>query len=235
VRVTATRLNVLFCHGIGNHRASYAAETIHALQERMGACAAEIHWSSVLWGDVLDGRENRLMDACIRGGDLDWKSARREYVIGGLGDACAYLGDERAYAKVHERVADAFRRLPNAPTVVLCHSMGCAVMMDHLYFHAHDVHCAVLFGCNLPLFWLAYPEGDLPLPPIDRVYNLYDSDDLLGYPIKEVSDQTREWVTGEYRISTGTILGAHTGYWTDRDFLSWVSKCLRRELRIVKK
>ncbi len=230
-------MNVVFCHGIGSHKATYARATIRALREGLGDRAQDIHWSSVLWSGVLDQRQDRLMRAVSAGGDLDWTGPRREYVISGLGDACAYLGDRQTQHKILDRVGDAFARLPDGPTVVLCHSMGCAVMMDYLESHAPSrtpVQCAVLFGCNLPLFWLAHPEGQpLPLPPIDRVYNLYDSDDLLAYPLKEVSDQTRAWVTGDYRLSTGTILGAHSGYWTDSDFVNWVTKCLKRELKIA--
>ena len=229
-------LNVLFVHGIGNHKKDYAQSTIEALREELGTRTADqIYWSSVTWGADMDSRQNHVMNRAIAGGDLDWQDMRREYIIGGLGDACAYLGDMRAQQAAMDHVEEAMDALPNQPTVVLCHSMGCAVMMDYLWYTDTPAQCAILFGCNLPLFWLAQRPGRLRLPQIDRVYNLYDSDDLLAYPLKNHSDQTQDWVTGDYRISTGTVLGAHTGYWTDGDFVSWVSKCLKRELRIVEK
>lgn len=233
-------MNVLVCHGIGNHRAGYAEGTIRALKRALGReQAARIHWSSVLWGQDMDSRQNGIMDRCASGGDLDWKDMRRELIIGGLGDACAYLGHPKSaeltyYRTAMRRVDAAVQALPPGPLVLLCHSMGCAVMMDYLVHERQiPVQCAIFFGCNLPLFWMAYPPDEIPLPPIGRVYNLYDSDDLLGYPIKPFNAQTQGWVTGDYRISTGTVLGAHTGYWTDRSFVRWVKRCLRRELRIA--
>lgn len=237
--MTRARINVLFCHGIGNHKASYAKETIQALKEELGKANEAFEFRSVYWGEVLDSRQNLIMNRAIASGDLDWKGLRRELIVGGLGDACAYLGTGDGpspyYHKIQARVRAGFMgfKKPRLPTVVLCHSMGCAVMMDYLYDHGpHPVQCAVLFGCNLPLFWFGHRPGHIRLPDIRRVYNLYDSDDLLAYPLKGLSERVDKWVTGDYRISTGGIFGAHTGYWADPDFVRWVSRCLRREARL---
>lgn len=229
-------LNVLFCHGIGSARASYAKGTVDALRSELGKDRDRFEFRSVLWSDVLDSRQSLYMNRSIASGDLDWVSLRRELVVSGLGDACAYLGTGDGaspyYNDVQDRVARGFEAFTaRRPTVILAHSMGCAVMVDYLRDHGvrrHGVRCMVMFGSNLLLFLLGRRPGQLDLPPIPRVYNLYDSDDLLAYPMDWVAP---EWITGEYRIQTGSVFGAHTGYWADPDFVSWVAKCLQREVR----
>lgn len=94
----------------------------------------------------------------------------------------------------------------------------------------------ITFGCNLPLFTLALPPARVE--PIAfpgsralacfrkkaaarramRWVNFYDPDDVLGYPLRPINDRYRRTVTEDRTIQTGTILGAHTGYWTDNSF-----------------
>lgn len=237
------KLNVLFCHGIGNPQEDYAAETIDKLRSRrlLGKYDDCIEYQSVHWAPVLTVSQNAIMNRMIWSGDVDWQDMRRELIIGGLGDACAYLGTYDGasphYEKIHKAVADGFRSFSDqsARTMVVCHSMGCIVTMDYLYEHGvGNVECAVLFGNNMPLFWMGRKGYDLRLPEIPRVYNVYDPDDLLGHPLRGITTAVDKWVTGDYCLSVGTIFGAHTGYWTDRTFLRWLSRCVKRELGVLR-
>lgn len=89
------------------------------------------------------------------------------------------------------------------------------------------------FGCNIPLFTLSYlQEGDVRAcqfppdslhPSLKRVakwLNFYDEDDVLGYPLKGLSDSYREAVTEDIRINVGGLFGfwnpvSHGGYDVD--------------------
>jgi hypothetical protein len=102
------------------------------------------------------------------------------------------------------------------------------------------------------LFTLALRKSDIqPIAlPGDRVFecfpnrsrdevlkaskwlNFYDPDDILGYPLKGINARYAKVVTDDIAIDTGTILGAHTDYWTDNDFTSPVSAYMVQVARL---
>lgn len=99
----------------------------------------------------------------------------------------------------------------------------------------------VTFGCNLPLFSFAYDKVDpirfpgeaLPyrLRSAARWLNFYDADDILAYPLKELSDSYREAVYSDTEINVGSLLKSwnpmsHGEYWTDNDFTKPVATLL---------
>ena len=47
---------------------------------------------------------------------------------------------------------------------------------------------------------------------------MLDADDVLGYPLKPINAAYDKVVNEDIQIQTGTILGAHSGYWTDNNF-----------------
>ena len=75
----------------------------------------------------------------------------------------------------------------------------------------------ITFGCNIPVFVFAYPESDVrpiaypgsKLPTRLKMkpwwYNYFDRDDVLGFPLRDVSPDTRRWrtITG-WRTSRST-------------------------------
>lgn len=98
----------------------------------------------------------------------------------------------------------------------------------------------ITFGCNMPLFTLAWDEEEVepvqvpgihakhlfPRPAPDDAFgwwNVYDPDDLLGFPLRGLNTRYRNTVHEDHTINTGTIFGAHTGYWTDSDFTKYVA------------
>ena len=82
-------------------------------------------------------------------------------------------------------------------------------------------------GCNIPIFCAGLDRDDIT--PIDELspgfewHNYYDRDDVLGWPLKPLSDAYAARVTGDHPINAGLITGftplSHTAYWRDRDFL----------------
>ncbi|MEM7596423.1 MAG: hypothetical protein AAF382_01925 [Pseudomonadota bacterium] len=82
-------------------------------------------------------------------------------------------------------------------------------------------------GCNIPIFCAGIARDRIT--PIDEVspgfewHNFYDRDDVLGWPLKPLSDAYAERVTGDHPINAGVLTGftplSHINYWRDRDFL----------------
>lgn len=91
-------------------------------------------------------------------------------------------------------------------------------------------------GTTLPFWSLRYAQFDRPINIPSRSIkerfpglvgewiNFYDRDDLLGYPLKEVSPEYRRAVTEDREINAGGVLDSwnplsHAAYLTDRDVL----------------
>ena len=125
--------------------------------------------------------------------------------------------------EVRERIrAGADPAAPEVPLVVIAHSLGCHMISNYIWdvrdskdakappnpFEGFQTLAGiVMFGCNIPLFTLAYvnlqpiqfPTKNLkayfpkttPAKDIDEAakwLNLYDPDDVLGYPLRPLSD-----------------------------------------------
>ncbi len=104
----------------------------------------------------------------------------------------------------------------------------------------------ITFGCNIPLFTLSRPLTQVKTIKFPGVKsgncfpgtnatarshilkwnNYFDADDILGYPLKPLNSAYDKAVDKDIQIQTGTILGAHTGYWTDNDFTRPVARQL---------
>ena len=104
------------------------------------------------------------------------------------------------------------------------------------------------FGCNISLVSLAYdPIESIDFPPpglsthfppstptVDlqattKWVNFYDADDVLGYPLKDLSPTYGVAIREDVEINVGGILrswnsACHGQYWTDRDLVRPVAQ-----------
>lgn len=135
------------------------------------------------------------------------------------------------------------------PVIVVAQSLGCHVISNYIwdaqqeqgiwqhYPHTGDKAEAdflklkqtrYLFttGCNIPLF----VSGQRQIEAIARPnaafewFNYFDVDDVLGWPLKQLSDSYRQIITEDVKIDSGNFLqnwnpSSHNGYWTDEDFV----------------
>ena len=82
-------------------------------------------------------------------------------------------------------------------------------------------------GCNIPLFVAGFDNIVSIKKPNDHFkwFNYFDKDDVLGWPLKPLSDSYNQVVDEDIEINTGNLFIkgwnplSHTGYWTDRDFV----------------
>ena len=89
----------------------------------------------------------------------------------------------------------------------------------------------VTFGCNIPLFTFAHTNPQPIAFPGDNLsatqkgnakwLNFYDEDDVLGYPLRQISDGYKGLVKDKHVNSGGLLTSwnplSHNGYWTDND------------------
>lgn len=157
------------------------------------------------------------------------------------------------YQDVHGRVREAIHRLyvdglgsRPKPLIALAHSMGGHILSNYVWdAQQHQdttlppferlswLSGIVTFGCNLPLFTFAYSQVEpIRFPPSGlrkdlkekaRWLNFYDPDDILGYPLKTISESYAKVVSRDIAINAGGLFSSwnplsHNGYWTDDDF-----------------
>jgi len=71
-----------------------------------------------------------------------------------------------------------------------------------------------------------------------RWVNFYDSDDILGYPLRPLNAAYRKVVAADLAINVGSFLmswnpGAHMGYWEDKDVIGPIAHDLATAWRAV--
>ena len=111
------------------------------------------------------------------------------------------------------------------------------------FIGGRTLRCLYTTGCNIPLFVSAHPE----IAPIDKPcsdfewHNYYDKDDVLGWPLGELSRKYGELVQDHEINSTGSCAASrlfkswnplcHSEYWNDDDVLNPLAARLRKLLR----
>ncbi len=86
-------------------------------------------------------------------------------------------------------------------------------------------------GCNIPIFVASFPESEIvPITQNKWGYdfkwkNFFDDDDVLGWPLKPLSDAYKDAVCFDKRINAGNLLVSwtpfsHGRYWTDNELLT---------------
>lgn len=95
-------------------------------------------------------------------------------------------------------------------------------------------------GCNIPLFVAGFDNIIAIERPNDNFkwLNYFDRDDVLGWPLKPLSNSYYQVVDEDIEINTGNLVTkgwnplSHTGYWTDRDFVKPLGEKIRSLLQL---
>ncbi len=272
-------IGVLVIHGMGSQRRGFSNDFVEEVSDRLDNEANAVAWQEVYWANALKQRQDTLWE-CMRTAKepdgskipLDSKSAR-EFVVQYFGDAVAYQRDcvevANAYKAIHSIVSANLVEIKGntpagTPIVVIAHSLGGHIMSSYIWDRQHPrqqpdtfepietLAGIVTFGCNIPLFSLAFPVAkpiDLPgsavsepVKAVTKWLNFLDRDDILGWPLKtlyeknlpDLSVEQQETVARieDYEINVGSALTSwnwisHADYWTDNDFTRPVARYLR--------
>jgi hypothetical protein len=155
--------------------------------------------------------------------------------------------------------------------VVIAHSLGAYIISNYIWdrqnkdpegygttdFEAMKTLAGIVtFGCNIPLFMLAFDEIQcIAFPPSGlsdfflganpqdvasaaRWLNFYDPDDVLGYPLANLSPSYEDSVIEDIAINAGGILYSwnplsHSHYWTDNNMTKPVAEMLSGLLALL--
>jgi hypothetical protein len=157
---------------------------------------------------------------------------------------------------VHDSVTELQGRLggDDRPLVVIAHSLGSVIMSNYIWdrqkgenrerygagrFENMETLAGLVtlgptipfmtLGCH-PVTSIEFPAPGLPekLRKRAKWLNFYDSDDVLGWPLKPLSLSYNDAVSEDIEVSVGNILTAwnpanHAAYWTDDEVIKPVS------------
>jgi hypothetical protein len=236
----ASVIGVLVVHGIGVQEKDFADDFISEMNDRLiGLQVAPdaVVWQPAYWADLLNDRELKLWNDLSRDHDLDWVTVR-QFFINFFADAIAYqrklVAADDMYRQIHNRIHGNLAELRS--------DLGGQDKLGTNPFERMETLASIVtFGSNIPLFTLAldkiecitFPPPTLPanLKAKAKWLNLFDGDDVLGYPLKPLSPSYTQTVTADLQINAGGLFASwnpisHTEYWTDNDFTKPVAQLI---------
>jgi hypothetical protein len=162
----------------------------------------------------------------------------------------------KLHGLVHDSISELKGKLSgeSAPLVVIAHSLGSVIMSNYIwdrqkgksqgrygesrFENMETLAGLVTLGPTIPFFTLGcVPVTSIEFPPPGlpeklrkkaKWLNFYDSDDVLGWPLKPLSLSYADAVSEDIEVSVGNILTAwnpanHAAYWTDDEVIKPVS------------
>jgi hypothetical protein len=215
-----------------------------------------------LWADITQKGEHILKKNMFNDPDtdVDWLKARK-FFVDYLGDAISYFkGSDihSQYKAIQARIEDHIKELssttrPEQKTLltVVSHSLGTVVLSDYFYDKRetleqdHELVFSNFFTMGSPIALYANRFFDhsnnsfanfKPQKVKDSKgiwVNLFDEDDIVGYPIRPVNNHCKKVVTADLNVSVGSFFSggtpvSHAGYWDDEE----VGKIIAEKLAI---
>lgn len=165
-----------------------------------------------------------------------------------------------------ERLATRLVDADTKPLMILAHSLGSVIVSNYIWdqnFNRKEDNVGIgktpfertetltsfiTFGSNIPLFLPAsppikcipFPHAKLPdyLKSEVKWQNVYDPDDVLGYPLETIWDDLQGTVITDITINAGVFPISetplsHIAYWVDSDFLNIVEERVKALLDII--
>lgn len=170
---------------------------------------------------------------------------RSDFAAEFVSDIIAY-GDKDSATAIHQRVYDEINKhaapMQKEPLTFIAHSLGTVITSNFIYDQQkrqNEVHPAFTLcnfftmGSPLALFSLRSGPEIFKNPihledPLGRWINLFDDDDLVGYPLKNLNDAYNSVVHKDLQMEVGLLGISHVQYWTDKN----VHRLIARKLAL---
>ena len=226
--------------------------------------AGEPIFIEACWSSILKQRQESLVQLTEKGAGkrgLNMKKLRH-FMIEFAGDAIAYQNDavgKETYTAIHQVISDAVnsarkkadQRAPGEPIefTFVAHSLGTVITSNWLWDHRPgnrhgrpELLATNLFtlGSPIALWLLRYgnPEDATATLQVQRPegawINIYDNEDIIGFPLKAINKAYDEAVDYDYNTEVGglTSVGtpvSHIHYWSDGNVIKPIANKLWRD------
>jgi len=240
------KLGILTVHGMGTPLIDFDNELESGLLKRLNPdFKHSVVFESIFYDSELHSNATKLWQR-LDGEGLRWDFIRKTFIFG-FADATAFHvkaeDDKGMYFKINEIILSSIEALnqkldTGAPVVIIAQSLGCQVISNYIwdaqrnqgiwhpgtriplsYQKLENAKLLITTGCNIPLFISGLHVEKLEaIHPLNNEFKWFNSDDVLGYPLKPLStgfdNSYNNVVTEDIKLNTGfTPIVAHTNYW----------------------
>lgn len=186
--------------------------------------AGGLEYSRQTPGSAYEKSQKRIFDAL----------GRAFTALGGAPGPVVFIAQSLGCQVLSNYIWDADRHA-DRPKGIWQHAHGDLAPEDLEFRKLKSLRVLVTTGCNIPIFVGGLPMGDIQ--PIQRSpdeltwENYYDEDDILGWPLRDLSDGYNDLVT-DIEVNVGGLFTSwnpfsHTKYWEDDDVLTPLAAHLR--------
>ncbi|MCC9136053.1 alpha/beta hydrolase [Pontibacter silvestris] len=251
------KFGVITIHGMGNQNPDYASALQNNLYEKLsGEIIRNLCFKSIWYHGGFQAHQDKVWENMLKSGrplDQQWL---RKFLLNFLSDAATseFRPDEKesSYRRIQHtilRQLDALRIElgdQDQPVVIIAHSLGCQIISNYIWDAQHKkgiwqgrqpsefqklstARLMITSGCNIPLFVSGLEKIEAIHKPNDlfKWYNYYDRDDILGWPLKPLSQGFQnaydDVVSEDIEINTGWTPFSHSDYWKDDNFIAPVT------------
>ena len=237
---------ILTIAGIGTKKAGYSAEFEENLR-KINKSEIEVIECLPFATTGIDANQEALFNRLDAENNLGGILSLRKFVLEAFGDAATFSQDSpfvgSPYQEIHLELCESIRKankiLNEGDTfIILAASMGVHLVSTYIWdadnekglfenFYAfksenlRNLDKLVSIGCNIPLFVSGLDESQIiPFEKRNDTFtwdNFYDKDDVLGYPLKQMSKPYGELVN-DHQINVGLYAGSHVRYWGSKKF-----------------
>ena len=195
----------------------------------------------------IDQNQNNLFRRLDAVNKLGGILSIRKFAIEAFGDAVTFERDAASpnsnYKRIHIYLRNQIEQVNELLAaddifVILAASMGVHVLSTYIWDadngngifednparanqNLRNLDYLATIGCNVPLFVSGLPETQIVAFNKRNDHfiwdNFYDRDDILGWPLKQLSESYNALVS-DHEINTGIYIGSHVKYWDDNDF-----------------
>lgn len=244
----AFKVVLLPIHGMGNISKQEFGEEIKRLKADLSAYIdlneVFIPEFGVFYSDITQENEDKYWNALPGRLKTGVRGKMRRFLLSGLSDAVALMHEDgEEFAEILECTINQIEEEHGyLPIVILAHSLGGTLLLqmmlndvvecDSEFFGYTGIleylDTIITTGCNIPLAYSGFSHVNYCQCP--RWVNLYDADDLLGYPLKPLGALFTDEKDGisfetveDIEVSVGGVSGwtpaSHSNYWTSKDVL----------------
>ena len=245
-----TKQIVIFIHGVGPQDVGYSTLCRKKIKKTLGTLKIEpkeICFKEILWSNVTSEKQVELLEGRILENDkLSWLPLRR-FFFSFAGDAIsAQRGNnwEQIQSKINDTIAQVKHEFSdgnyNFEFTFISHSLGTVLITNYLVQENQAINkeeVVNLFTLGSPLaVWSmmnGWPSEKRNIIEINKEVgswiNILDKDDIIAYPLKNVSDQYNLTVCKDYITSIGGLVSGktplcHTEYWDDMNVIKPIAK-----------
>ncbi len=240
---------IITIHGMGEQTSGYSKNFKVLLTKEFNKVKAKgdsLVFKEVEWSSILSVNEEKLFQNIKE--NLSFLGLRK-FIIHSFGDAIAYqkTGSQfDTYNLINDLIKSKYDELVKSNVdeiYFVAHSLGGVILSNFIYDsqvakEGITFHKLFTFGTTIPLWTLKYQIFDSPinLHNNQKWVNMYDSDDILGYPLGNISPDYQALAKAgklvDIEVNSGSILTSwnplcHLGYWTDIDVIRIIAEELK--------